>query len=165
VIDQQWIDKFAIQELIYCHSDAVTRGDLSAFESLYEPDATMENRLVGLRWESARAFVDYFGESTAAADLLIQTAHNPVVRLLNENTARATTTIFEQLRGTLAADSPVGTQGDQVNLSVYGVYYDDVSKSSGQWRFTHRLYVPLYTDQGEAGSEVLTARSNLLAPT
>jgi len=28
--DQEWLDKFAIQELIYSHCDAITRGDLSA---------------------------------------------------------------------------------------------------------------------------------------
>ena len=57
--DQQWIDKFAIQELIYSHCDAITRGDLRALESLYAPDAIWEIPLFGLRTESARAFFDF----------------------------------------------------------------------------------------------------------
>ena len=42
--DQEWIDKFAIQELIYSHCDAITRGDLmarrdSALDTLLHLDA------------------------------------------------------------------------------------------------------------------------------
>jgi len=76
--DLRWTDKFAIQELIYSHCDAITRGDLRALESLNAPDAIWEIPLFGLRIESARAFFDFLAEATATADLLLQTAHDPV---------------------------------------------------------------------------------------
>jgi hypothetical protein len=162
VSSQQWIDKVAIQELIYCHSDAITRGDLSALESLYAPDAIWEHTLLGVRFESARAFFDFLAESTATAELLIQTAQNPVVRLLDENTARATTTMFELTRGTLASDDDhFGAQGDETSIALYGLYYDEVSKSTGQWLFTHRRYVACYVEQGAASGDVPTRRSSL----
>jgi hypothetical protein len=164
VSDQQWIDKVAIQELIYRHSDAITRGDLGALEPLYAPDAIWEHSLMGLRFESRRELFDFLAESTATAELLIQTANNPVVRLVDENTARATTTMFELTRGSLASDDEYfGAQGDEISVALYGVYYDDVSKSTGQWLFTHRRYVACYVEQGAAASGVVpTARSTLV---
>jgi ketosteroid isomerase-like protein len=129
--EQQWIDKLAIQELIYSHCDAITRGDLGALESVYAPDAIWEyTPLFVLRTESARELLDFLAGVTATAELLFQTAQSPVVRLVDEATARATTTIFEVSRGP-GADSMV----------QYAVYYDDVSKSTGQWLFTHRRFV------------------------
>jgi hypothetical protein len=161
--DQQWIDKFAIQELIYSHCDAITRGDLRALEPLYAPDAIWEIPLFGLRTESARAFFDFLAEASATAELLLQTAQNPVVRLLDENTARATTTIFELARGPALADGPVGAAGEQVSMAQYGVYYDDVSKSTGRWLFTHRCFVQCYVEQGGWQGDLPSPRSSLLA--
>jgi hypothetical protein len=164
VSDQQWIDKFAIQELIYSHCDAITRGDLRALESLYAPDATWEIPLFGLRTESARDFFDFLSEATATADLLLQTAHNPVVRLLDENTATATTTIFELSRGRAPIDGPVGAAGEEVNMAVFGVYYDEVSKSTGHWLFSHRRFVQCYVEHGGWQGDLPNPRSRLLAP-
>jgi hypothetical protein len=163
VNDQQWIDKFAIQELIYRHSDAITRGDLGALEPLYAPDAIWEHTLLGARFDSARAFLDYIAEGMATMDLLVQTAHNPVVRLVDGTTAQATTTVFEAGRGTIAvAAGGYGTQGDEVNVAQWGVYYDDLSKSTGQWLFTRRLVVMSYVEQGSLPGDVLVPRP--LAP-
>jgi len=161
--DRQWIDKLAIQELIYSHSDAITRGDLGALESLYAPDAIWEIPLFGMRTESALALFDFLAEITASADLLLQTAHNPVVRLLDENTAHATTTIFELARGTAPAEGPGGAPGEEISMAQYGVYYDEVSKSGGKWLFTHRRFVQCYIEHGAWQGDLPTPRSSLLA--
>jgi hypothetical protein len=162
--DQRWIDKFAIQELIYSHCDAVTRGDLAALEPLYAPDVIWEIPLFGLRTESAGAFFELLTAATADAELLIQTAHNPVVRIVDENTASATTTIFELARGPAPDDGPVAAAGEQVNMAQYGIYYDDVSKRSGRWMFTHRRFVQCYIEHGAWQGELPRSRSSLLAP-
>jgi hypothetical protein len=160
--DQQWIDKVAIQELIYRHSDAITRGDLNALEPLYAPDAIWEHSLIG-RFESAREFFDYIAEGMATMDLLVQTAHNPVVRLVDDKTAQATTTVFEAGRGTIVvAAGEYGAQGDEVNVASWGVYYDELSKSTGQWMFTSRHVVMSYVENGFLGGDVLAPRP--LAP-
>jgi hypothetical protein len=164
VSDQHWFDKVAIQDLIYRHSDAITRGDLDALEPLYAPDVIWEHSLMGLRFESARALHDFLAEATATAELLIMTANNPVVHLVDETTARATTTMFELSRGSLPSDDEnLGAQGDEVSIALYGVYYDDLSKSTGRWLFTHRRYVACYVEQGAASGTVPTPRSSLLA--
>jgi hypothetical protein len=162
--EQEWIDKLAIQELIYSHCDAVTRGDLRALEPLYAPHAIWEIPLFGMRTESAREFIDFLAEMTASADLLLQTALNPVVRLVSENTATATTTIFELARGPAAADGPVGAAGEPVSLAQFALYYDDVSKNGGRWQFTHRRFVQCYIEQGGWQGDIATPRSSLLAP-
>src|SRR5215211_999246 len=119
---------------------------------------------MALRLESVRALCDFLAESTATAELLIQTANNPVVRLVDENTAQATTTMFELTRGSLASDDDnFGAQRDEISVALYGVYYDDVSKSTGQWLFTHRRYVACYIEQGAAPGVVPTTRSSLVA--
>jgi hypothetical protein len=164
VSDQQWIDKFAIQELIYSHCDAITRGDLAALEPLYARDAIWEIPLFGLRTESAREFFDFLAEVTRTAELLLQTALNPVVQLLDENTATATTTIFELSCGSAPEDGSVGAPGERVNMAQYAVYYDDVSKRRGRWLFTHRRFVQCYIEHGAWQGELPTPRSSLRAP-
>jgi hypothetical protein len=162
--DQEWIDKFAIQELIYSHCDAITRGDLSALEPLYAADAIWEIPLFGLRTESARAFFDFLAEVSTSADLLLQTALNPVIRLVDDKTATATTTIFELARGTATDDGVVGKAGEAVSMAQYAVYYDEVSKSTGRWQFTHRRFVQCYIEHGGWQGELPNSRSSLLAP-
>jgi hypothetical protein len=157
------MDKLAIQELIYSHCDAITRGDLSALVGLYAPDVIWEIPLFGLRTESAAAFFDLLAATTADAELLLQTAHNPVVRLHDEDTASATTTIFELARGPAAEGGPVGAPGEQVSMAQYGIYYDDVSRRSGRWMFTHRRFVQCYIEHGGWQGELPTVRSSLLA--
>jgi ketosteroid isomerase-like protein len=150
--DQHWIDKLAIQELIYSHCDAITRGDLAALETLYAPDAIWEHTpLFGMRTESAREFFDFLAAVTPTAEILLQTAQNPVVRLLDEVTARATTTIFELSRGR-----------EQPSMVQYGMYYDDLSKSTGKWLFTHRRFVQCYVEHDTARGDVPTTRASLL---
>jgi hypothetical protein len=143
VDDHQWINKLAIQELIYSNCDAITRGGLRALESLYAPGAIWEIPLFGLRTESATAFLCFLAEATATAELLLQTAQNPVVRLLGEDTAKATTTIFELSRGPAPADGPVGALGEAVNMAQYGVYYDHVSKERWPLAFHPSLLRPV----------------------
>jgi hypothetical protein len=49
-----------------------------------------------------------------------------------------------------------------MNLEQYGIYFDDVAKIDGDWRFTHRLFVPLYIGPDCVTGQVVTPRSALL---
>jgi len=49
-------------------------------------------------------------------------------------------------------------------LTQYGVYYDDLSESTGRWLFTHRRFVQCYIEHGAWQGDLLTSRSTLLAP-
>jgi ketosteroid isomerase-like protein len=157
-----WIDKLEIQELIYRYSDGVNRGDLTAIRSVFADDALWESPLLGFRHESADAFVDFFRVNTITSELLIQTPHCPVIELTGPDSARATTTIHEFSKGTAVEDGPFGPQGAEINFQDYGIYYDDLARIDGEWKFTHRHFVPTYLESGVVNGEAPIERSRLI---
>jgi hypothetical protein len=164
-----WLDRLAIQDLIYRYSDALTRADLKQSASLVAPDLIWEIPKYGLRYESAAAFLEMLA-GLSKSPLLIQTPHAPVINLIDPDKAQATTTIHEWSRIVSpvdAASSGSGTNvhiGQEVNQEEYGIYFDDVARINGDWKFTHRLYVPMYNSQGCVTGDVVTPRSELLRP-
>jgi hypothetical protein len=120
--------------------------------------------VLGLRFVGARTFRDFLG-ATTGNDLLIQTAHPPVIRLVGPGQAQATTTVHEVMRGESQTDSTLGQAGTPVNAEQYGIYYDDVVKLDGEWKFIHRLFVPMYVRTDCVTGEVLTPRFALSRPT
>ena len=112
----------------------------------------------------ARTFRDFLAETTRN-DLLIQTAHPPVIRFLGPGQAEATTTVHELVRGEVHADSTLGEAGTSVNFEQYGIYYDDVAKLDGEWKFAHRLFVPVYLRTDCVTGQVVTPRFALSRPT
>jgi hypothetical protein len=73
-------------------------------------------------------------------------------------------TIHEIVRGEVLGDSPFAKAGRPANLEQYGIYYDDVAKLDRDWKFTHRLFVPVYSRDGCATGQVVTPRSALARP-
>jgi hypothetical protein len=157
------IDRIAIEDLIYRYSDAVTRADWDQCEACFAHDAIWESPQLGLRYEGARVFRDFLAQTTTS-DLLIQTPHSPVVTLLDSASATATTTLHEFVRSVGLSDSPLGEKGATHNFEQWGVYFDDIAKLDGEWKFTRRLFVPMYVGTGVVTGEVLTPRANLLRP-
>ena len=47
---REWLDRLAIQDLIYRYSDAVTRADWPQCEAVFAPDALWESPPLGLRY-------------------------------------------------------------------------------------------------------------------
>ena len=92
--------------------------------------------------------------ATTTYDLLIQTPHSPVITLAGAHQAEATTTIHEVIRAS----------GSELNLEQYGIYFDDLTRIDGEWKFTHRLFVPFYVSSGGVTGDVPTPRSALLQP-
>ena len=156
----EWVERLAISDLICRYSSAVTRADWEETEALFTPDAIWEIPALGLRSEGAPTIRAFLAE-TIAYDLLLQTAHSPVIRFLGPGQAQTTTTIHELVRGEVLQNSAFASAGTPVNIEQYGIYHDDVAKLDGEWRFTHRLFVPVYLrDEGVTG-QVVTPRSAL----
>ena len=116
-----------------------------------------------MRYESRDAFVEFL-RGTSGSDILVQTAHNSVIKLIGIDQAQATTTVHEFVRGEAVGDSEMGESGAEINFEQYGVYFDDVARIGGEWKLTHRLFVPLYVGQGRVTGRVLTPRAALLRP-
>jgi SnoaL-like domain len=158
---REWLDRLAIRDLIYRYSDAATRADWEQCESVFVPDAVWECPLLGLRYESRAAFLETL-RATTTSDVLIQTPHSPVVTFVGADQAKVTTTIHELNRGVTPSDSELGAKGSPLNMDMYGIYYDDVARIGGEWKFTHRRFVPFYMSNGSVTGDVVTARSELL---
>ena len=158
---REWLDRLAIQDLIYRYSDAVTRADWLQCEAVFAPDALWESPPLGLRYESRDSFLETL-RATTNYDLLIQTPHSSVITLAGADQAHATTTIHEMNRGVTETKSELGDSGTEINVDTYGIYYDDVARIDGEWKFTHRLFMPFYLESGCVTGDVLTQRSKLL---
>jgi hypothetical protein len=158
---REWLDRAAIRDLIYRYSDGVTRADWQQCESVFVADAVWEAPLLGLRYDSRAAFLETL-RATTASDVLIQTPHSPVITFTGADEARATTTIHELNRGVTPSDSELGAKGSPINLDMYGIYYDDIARIDGEWKFTHRLFAPFYMSSGTVTGDILTSRSALL---
>jgi hypothetical protein len=160
-----WVERLAIQDLIYRYSDALTRADWKQAEALFAADAIWEYPQQGLRFDSRTAFMEFLA-ANSTLEMIIQTPHAPVITLLPPDQAQATTTIHEWMRGVTSVEGVVAgdavQKGDEINLEVYGIYYDDITRIDGDWKFTHRLYVPIYIATGAVTGEAVTPRSELL---
>src|SRR3954451_22383245 len=99
-----WEDRDAIQQLIYRYSDAVTRADYEQMATVFAADAVWESPILEMHFESAREFIDFKTEASAALDVRIQTADGRLVDLLGPHRVRATAIIREIIRGTFTVD-------------------------------------------------------------
>jgi TusA-related sulfurtransferase len=131
-----WLDKLAIQELIYTYSDAASRGDWDVFATLFTADAVWEvaapvdSRVVGAEEivRTARTNVD-------AEDFLVQMTHGAVITLHGDDRASSTTTIHA-----------IAKRQGHHDVTNYGIYYDELVKIDGAWKFSQRRLVPVYSD-------------------
>jgi ketosteroid isomerase-like protein len=146
-----WLDKLAIQEAILTSSDAATRGDWEVFATLWAPDAVWEvGSPVDSRVVGAEEIVRTASGNVDAEDFLFQQTHGSVVTLLGGDRASATTTIHALARRT-----------GEHSVTNYGVYYDDLVKLDGAWKFTRRFLQPIYTDTGALDGEIVVTRAQL----
>jgi hypothetical protein len=137
------LDREAIRELIDRHTDAANRADFDTIKMTYVPDGVWDSPGVGLHFDTAQAFVDFLVESGAGFEVMIQTASNPVVDLLDVDTARASTTIHEMVR-------VPGEHG--FSLDQFGMYFDDLTRTGEGWRFTRRVFTPVLMNDTLPGS-------------
>jgi len=145
-----WIDKLAINELVAQYSDAVTRGDWDAFEAVWAPDGVwqetppIETEVVG-----ARAIREQVAASLDAADLYVQMVHEVVITVLGDGRASART----HLQG-------IAKHGDH-DFVNYGIYYDELVKIDGIWKFTRRRLQHIYVETSPLVGQVAISRSAL----
>ena len=89
---------------------------------------------------------------------MIQTASGPVVELLGPDRAAATTNIREIIRGTITVGGEWGPAGTENNVDQYGIYFDEISKIDGAWKFTRRVFVPILVASGTVVGDITSGR-------
>jgi hypothetical protein len=160
-----WIDRLAIQELINRYADALTRADWDQFELTLARDVVWESAALGVRVEGRAPFVAMVSGMSPGLEAWIQMAQCSI-RITGPDSAEAITTIHEIVRGEVPAASGDGGEAvnEAVNREVYGVSHDNVVRIDGEWKFTHRLFVPIYIATGAVTGDVITERAALLRP-
>ncbi len=147
----RWIDVVAIKDLAVRYSDAATRGDWDTFAACWMPDARwitlppIDKELVGID-----AILADVQSSIPTTDFFVQMALNSVVNLDGPDRARATTTIHALSRKTGA-----------YSIENLAIYYDDVVKVGGYWKFAQRRLQPVYLDTTEHTGQAPISRADL----
>ena len=147
----RWIDLVAIKDLAVRYSDAATRGDWDAYAACWMPDARwitlppIDKELVGID-----AILADVQSSLPTTDFFVQMALNTVVHLDGPDRARATTTIHASSRKTGA-----------FSIENLAIYYDDVVKIDGYWKYAERRLQPVYLDTTEHTGQAPISRADL----
>jgi ketosteroid isomerase-like protein len=144
-----WLDRLAIHDLVRRYSDSVTRGDWDETAKVFAADAVWECPMMQLRFDGAQAYLEFLRSSFTEQSVLIQTAHDTVIDLRGRDAANATTTVHELVRD---------EAGGSVNIAQYGIYFDELARFGEEWRFTHRVFVPLYMETDGVPGTVASAR-------
>jgi ketosteroid isomerase-like protein len=146
----EWVDKMAIRDVIARWSDASTRGAWDEFEALSTPDTVwdqdhpIDKHLVG-----ARAITEDVSASLPKLDFFLQMPHTSVVDLVGDDRATATTMIHA-----------VGRSKD-FSFTNYGIYYDELVKLDGRWKFASRRLVLVYSDPTPHSGTVAVSRADI----
>ena len=155
-----WIDKLAIQELITTYFDVVMRGDWETFETLWAIDGVYDRGIQDIHGGSreARDLSRSVGApeirrvSAAAVeqlDLFIQVGHGSVVTLHDHDHASARTPF-----------NALARNDDGLHYTHYGIYYDDLLKVDGRWKFEVRRLQPMYFDTSPLPGTVVPSRAD-----
>jgi SnoaL-like domain len=160
---QAWIDRLAITELINRYSDATTRADWDQLEAVFAPDAILEVASpFDFRAEGAANIRATMSAGSDRLDFLIHRVDSIVIDLQSNERAEATSTFHEIGRGT--SPNPDGTGTDVLlDWFQYGVYYDDIVKLDGAWKFSRRYGQPLlYVGDNAVPGDRIAVRTELV---
>jgi len=143
-----WIDRQEVIDVIHRYSNAVTRRAWDEITPLLTADAVWESPEFGLHFDNPLDFVSSLANAPGN-EVLIQTAHGPVVDLDGDR-ATACTTIVELVRmaASIGAAPDANATSGPVNLRNHGFYVDDLARIDGSWKFTHRRFRPIHLEAG-----------------
>jgi hypothetical protein len=157
---QLLIDHQAIMDLLYRYSDIVTRGAWDEDASLFAEDAVVEIAApFSVRLEGADA-IRTWRAGTDSLELLFHTTFSPSIRVLAGDRAYATSQTSEMVRGP-AITEPARPDAEPLNTMFRSIYYDDIVKFDGAWRFAHRRCRPVYLESGALVGATLASRGTL----
>jgi hypothetical protein len=149
--DGNWTDKLAITELVQRWSDALNRNRWDELEATLAPDAVWDLvKPFPIRIEGARAIRDTIEERCAPLDLLFQVSLGTVVSDIDASRARATTMVQELAR-----------QPETFSFLMRGIYYDELVKIDGAWRFATRRFQGVHLDPTPIEGKLLATRGEL----
>lgn len=138
-----WIDQLAIRSLIDRYCDATLRHDWPALAPLFAPDAVWNvEGPMSITLTGREAVAGGLAQMVGSLPWLVQLPGAVVIDVQGDR-ARARTTLHE-----------VGRTPDGQPMYSHGVYFDELVKEAGVWRFAKRAfrfrYAGLDAVQGQA---------------
>lgn len=135
--DSRLSDELEIRDLVARYSDAVNRGDPTAWAETWADDGLW--RLLGREARGRESCVALLRELTAPLSLVVQLATNGIVRIEGER-ASGRWSILEHFKT---------EAGGSMSL---GVYDDAYRRERGVWRFASRSFHALYLGPPDLGA-------------
>jgi hypothetical protein len=157
-----WMDQQAITGLINRYSDAITRGDWDQLESVFTDNAVFDiAEPFAFHADGATGIRTGISEGCQRLEFLIHEVASIVIRDVTETSAHATSTATELSRGVAPG---LDGEGDDVflNFEHHVVYFDDLVKVDGEWKFARRYGQPLYLKDGAHTGETIADRHALI---
>ena len=149
-VSRQWMDRLAIADLVVRFSDAVTRGDLDAFEALWVPDGVWE--------ESAPVDMRIVG---AAGDPGARRLHGHGRLLRADDPWRGRDPSRRGPRNVEDDSSSRLPASEDAGFTNLGIYYDELVKVDGQWKFARRRLENIYVETEPLTGTLATARTDI----
>ena len=134
-------DEHEIRALLERYTTAVNLRDWPAYQACWTADAVWElleplnGRHVGLP-----AIMAEVTKTVETLEVFVQMTHSIVVRDLTATTAKAVVTLNEIGRPKPGSDFPFPS------MFILAMYFDDLVKQDGQWKFKQRTYKVAYWD-------------------
>lgn len=130
--ERRLFDELEIQKLAAAYSHGVMRLDARAAAAVYMEDGVL-SAFYAADIAGRAAIGDALVQALKPLEFLIQTCSAGVIDVSGD-TARATWSVTELLK-----------YREQDNLACcFGVYEDQLVRSSEGWRFSHRRFLPHY---------------------
>lgn len=132
-----WIDQQAIRALIDRYTDGVNRQDWNAVASTFAETAIWETSggPFELRFEGREAVIGFLQSALGNFEFMVQSNGAVAIEVEGER-ARARVSLTE-----IARDK----SGN--GMHNIGIYFDDLAKTDGQWRFVRRAFRCRYSAQ------------------
>lgn len=142
-------EEFAIRSLLERYTYAVNTRNWDLYRACWTDDAIWElGQPLNGRHEGIDAIMTEVTKTVESLELFIQMTHAITVTELTDTTAKAVVTLNEIGRPMPGSDFPFP------GMFILALYFDDLIKQDGVWKFTHRNYKVAYWDASPLKAEV-----------
>lgn len=130
---QDLIEQFAIEQLLYKYGFSVDNRDVDAYASCFTPDAVVWGVGVELRNDVAGPAIDMLSSMYEAT---LHCVHNHMHTVQGDRATGMTYCVASHIEN---------RDGQRSKVDMYIRYHDELAKQDGQWRFSKRRLEVVWT--------------------
>ncbi|MCB2046831.1 MAG: nuclear transport factor 2 family protein [Novosphingobium sp.] len=148
---EQLCDRLEIRELAERYTMGITAHDWDLVGSCYHDDARWHVPQMGYDLNGRNAIVAGVRELVEPNELHMQMLHSLVFDRLDQDRSEIRSILHE------LAHHPSGERG----VNVFGIYYDEVTRRDGEWKFQNRRFEIHYLDPAPLPGNVMIDYANM----